>query len=458
MIRSSWPLVIALGILWGTCAWAQNDTGASDNSTPTQPGPKPAFTYPDTTPSLDFLNGELENSSITLGVGAGVSYLSNGYRSSSSSNQDSWLFHVAPNIKIQQFRRKLSWYAAYSGGLQTYTYSGNGSSSQSNNLFYQSVSARLLWQIARHWQMQGGNFFTHSANPFDSYVTHTGTPTQNNPNPVTYTPLSSFTQNTAFLTLANQLTKVDSLAFTGTTSLRNTSSYNLENSVPFYNLISYGGLASYTHRLSPRLTLGGGYNYNSLDFGRGQQRSGIQTIEFIADYLIRPNMSISAWIGPEYTSTKTVVGIPILGQVIYFTNHDSLWSTALGVNFGWRRQRNSFRAGFHRQVSDGGGITTTSEVNSVSATYGRLFTTKMSSQVGVRYYNVSSIATSNRNFQNISFYAGLNYKLARSLTANAQYSYLHQTQSNAFLIGSGAYTDNIVGVSINYAWTHPLGR
>ena len=455
MTRNSWPFLIAVGILWGTCAWAQNDTGVSDSSAPTQLGPKPAFTYPDTTPSLDFLNGALENSSISLGVGAGVSYLSNGYRSSNSgNNQGSWLFHVAPNIRIQQFRPKLSWYVAYSGGLQTYTYS----SSQSNSLFYQSASGGFLWQFARHWQMQGSNHFTHSANPFDSYLTHPGTPTQNNPNPVTYTPLSSFTQNTAFLTLSNQLTKVDTLTFTGTTSLRNTSTYNLVNSVPFYNLISYGGLASYTHRLSPRLTLGGSYDYNSLDFGHGQQRSGIQTIEFIADYLIRPNMSISGWIGPEYTSTKTVVGIPILSQIIYVTNHHSLWSTALGANFGWRSRRNSFRAGFRRQVSDGGGITATSEVNSVNVSYGRLFTTKMSSEVGMRYYDVGSITTSKRNFQNIAFNARLTYKLAKSLTADAQYSYIHQIQSSAFLIGSRTFADNIIGVSINYTWTHPLGR
>ncbi len=30
-----------------------------------------------------------------------------------------------------------------------------------------------------------------------------------------------------------------------------------------------------------------------------------------AEYLIRPNLSISGWVGPQYTSTKTVVGIPL---------------------------------------------------------------------------------------------------------------------------------------------------
>ena len=68
MIRRFWPFLLILGILCATCAWAQTDTGTTDTGAPTQPGPKPAYTYPDTTPSLDFLSQSIENSSITLGI------------------------------------------------------------------------------------------------------------------------------------------------------------------------------------------------------------------------------------------------------------------------------------------------------------------------------------------------------------------------------------------------------
>ena len=110
-----------------------------------------------------------------------------------------------------------------------------------------------------------------------------------------YTPLTQFTQNNALMTLTDQLTKVDTLSFTGTSDLRRTTRYNLVSSVPFYNLISYGGRANYSHRLNPRLGLGAGYIFNSLDFGKGQQRSGTQTIMATVDYLLRPNMTISGW-------------------------------------------------------------------------------------------------------------------------------------------------------------------
>ena len=472
------PFLLTIGIVCCTCAWAQNDTGApdttgpkpaytyEDQTPPVQPGPQPTFTYPDTTPSLDFLTGAIENSSLTLGIGAGVSYDSNGFPSTvTSSTQSRWLFNVSPNIKIQQFFPRFAWNASYSGGLQVYK-QVSGPQNRNNNLFSQILGAGFIWQFAHHWQMLASNSYRHSADPFDSYFTIAGTPTANNPSPVAYFPLTSFTQNNAQLTISNQLTKHDTLSFTGTQNYRHTSNFNVVTSVPFYNLNSYGGRAGYQHVLSPRLTLGAGYVYNSLDFGRGQQRSGIQTIEFTADYVIRQNMTISGWIGPEYTSTKSIVPIPIPGtlppQIVFFTIRDSLWSTALGFNFGWQSRRNSFRAGYSRGVSDGGGLTATSQVNKVDADYRRQIAPKWSGQVGGRYLKSASTATANapnfRNFENYSFNLGVTYQISKHFSSNASYIRVHQTQSNAFLINPGTYNDNRVGVNISYSWTHPLGR
>jgi hypothetical protein len=257
------------------------------------------------------------------------------------------------------------------------------------------------------------------------------------------------------LTLTNKLTKVDTLSFTGTANLRRTSTYNVLTSVPFYNLVSYGGRASYAHQVSPRLTLGAGYDYNTLDFGRGQQRSGIQTITATIDYLIRPNMTISGWIGPEYTTTKDVVVLPIIGPII---THSSLWSTAVGANFGWRNARNSVNAGFNRQVSDGGGLIATSQVNSFFGDYRRQITRKWDGILGGRYYHDVSTTVNTRSFNNFYISASGNYQISKSFYATVDYTHARVTQSNAFIIGSSSYDANIVGASISYSWNHPLGR
>jgi hypothetical protein len=445
-----------MGILCGTIAWAQTDTPAPDTAAPTQPGPKPAFTYPDAMPSLDFINGAVENSSLTLSIAGGFSYSSNTY-SFANSNEDRWLFHIGPSIGIQQFFPKLSWHGSYGAGYQYYTQPTPTTSNYNNSLFSQHASGGFRWQLARHWQLYGSDIFTYSANPFDSYLTSAGTPTLNNPNPVTYYPLTQYTNNQAILALTDQLTKVDTLVFTGTANLRETSTYNLLTAVPFYNLVSYGGRMSYLHQLSPRLSLGADYDYNSLDFGRGQQRSGIQTPQMTASYLIRPNMSISGWIGPEYTSTKTVVTIPTPGQIVTETFHNSLWSTSFGINYGWQSLRNAVRAGFSHQVTDGSGVIATSQVNSVNASYRRMLNLKTDLTIGGRYFHNVSTTVSNRTYNNFYIDTSLIYKVSKALNASVQYAYLHQDQSNAFLIGNSRYNTNLVGVTIAYTWNHPLG-
>jgi len=457
MIRRIGPILLAMGMLCSACAWGQNDTGTADNAPPTQPGPKPAFTYPDTTPSLDFLSEGIENSSLTLGIGAGFAFDSNGYANTptTTTTQNRWLFNVAPSIRIQQFLPKISWHLAYAGGLQVYQPISGPANSGSSNLFSQHASAGLIWQMTRHWQLSADNRYTYSANPFDSYLSIPGSPSINNPNPIAYLPLTRYELNSAVMTVTNQITKRDTLAFTGTSDLRRTSTYSVVTSVPFFNMVSYAGRVNYSHQLTPRLSLGAGYDFNSLDFGHGQQRSGIQTISFTGDYLIRPTMTISGWIGPEYTSTKDTVNLPIIGPVIAYT---TLWSTAFGVNYGWQGQRNSLRAGYSRQVSDGGGITATTQVNNVNAAYRRRLTDKLNFLLGMRYLHDASITSSARTYDNIYGNIGFTYQFTKSFDATANYVRIHQSQSSAFIIGSRTYDDNRVGVSINYSWNHPLGR
>ena len=443
-------------VLSCACAWSQNDAGSTDNAPPAQPGPTPAFTYPDASPTMDFLNEATENSSITLGAATGFSYYSASPQSDNGTGTDSWLFHVAPLIKIQQYRSRFSWKASYSPGYQRYTHSGERGA-PANNLFQQRASGQFLWQMSPHWQMMGENDFSHSANPFDAYLTSPGNPSINNPNPVTYYPLTQYTLNNAILSLTDQITKEDTLTFTGTQSLRSTSSSNLLQA-PFYNLTSYGGRASYSHQFSPQLSLGAGYDFSSLDFGSGVQRAGISSITMTAVYRFHPNTTISVWAGPEYVSTKDTVPTLTPDGIVYLISRSSQWSAIAGADFGWQSVRNVFHAGFSRQILDGGGLTATSQVIQVNASYRRMLTSKLDALLGIRYFDVASITVSNRKFDNVNFNAGLSYRMTKSLTATADYSYRYQTQSNIDRIGTNTYDVNIVGATISYNWTHPLGR
>ena len=118
----------------------------------------------------------------------------------------------------------------------------------------------------------------------------------NNPNPVTYYPLTQYTINNAVVG-AHRPTDQSGYAVVYRHG-EPAPHLHLQpaDQLPFYNLVSYGGRASYSHRLSPRLSLGASYNYNSLDFGHGQQRSGIQTISVTAR-LPDPSEHVDLWLG-----------------------------------------------------------------------------------------------------------------------------------------------------------------
>jgi uncharacterized protein (PEP-CTERM system associated) len=97
-------------------------------------------------------------------------------------------------------------------------------------------------------------------------------------------------------------------------------------------------------------------------------------------------------------------------------------------------------------------------VTAVTGTYRRMLTQKMDATAGARYFHDVSTTVASRTYNNFSINAGLNYKLTKSFNASAQYSFLRQAQSQAFLIGSSPYNANIIGASVNYTWNHPLGR
>ena len=57
------------------------------------------------------------------------------------------------------------------------------------------------------------------------------------------------------------------------------------------------------------------------------------------------------------------------------------------------------------------------------------------------YFHNSS-TTTNRSYNNVYGTVGANYRLTRSVNVDAYYYYVHQVQSNNFVIGYGNYNDN----------------
>jgi hypothetical protein len=452
MKRQFGVAIFAMAAVLGV--WSQEPAPAAPVQ---EPGPKPAYTQVDPGKSLDFLGEAVSESTLTLGVNIMAAYDTN-IAAFSRRRQPMASYLFSPSIGVQQYRAKWSMNLNYNGGLGIYDQLPN------SNSYSQSGSADILYQVAPHWQVHAKDLYSYSANPFGSYYTIIGQPTPNYPNPITYVPFAATNQNLAQLDVANQLSRYDTLTFTGTESFRRYTNYsNTYNfQIGLQNLISYMGGANFSHRFSPRISGGVGYNFQSMDFSHGQQRSGTSTIQFFANYQLSPSWSLSGWIGPQYISSKTTICIGFRCGTLL---QDS-WSAAGGMNVGWQGLRDSFTTGFSKQISDGGGLLATTVMYSVNGAYRRKLSARWDGVASMQWGNNNSFAASNlnkqlfpdRNFTLLQTYLTLNREITRRITGSLQYGYTHQNQTNIYLTGTPSYNDSRFSASVQYNWNHPLGR
>ncbi len=461
-------LVFTLGVSLG--AWAQDNTpppssapAPSQDSTSSQesapsPGPKPQYTKVDPGKSLDFLGEVVGRSNLNLGMLVLAAYDTN-VATFAQTRQPQMSYLFGPHIGIAQYRPKLALNLAYDGGLGIYSQLSN------SNAYSQSATGDILYQISSHWQAHASDRYSYSADPFGSYYTIVGQPSPSNPNPNTYVPFAITNQNEAEMDMAYQLSRYDTITFTGNETFRRYSNYspNYSFQAGLYNLISYSGGANYSHKLSARLSLGGGYNFTSLDFSHGQQRSGISAIQGFVNYQMSRSFSVSGWAGPEYITAKTL----LLFSGKYYTLLQNDWVPAFGINLGWQGLRQSFTAGLSRQVSDGGGLLATTTVYSVNMAYHRQLSARWDGLLSAQYGNNASFAASNlnkqlfpdRKYTLLTTLIQLDRTITPQLTAHLAYSYVRETQKNIYIVdAAGTFNDNRVSILLQYTWNHPLGQ
>jgi hypothetical protein len=461
-------LVWTLGVCLG--AWAQENTpppssapAPSQDATSSQEstqstGPKPQYTKIDPGKSLDFLGEAVGRSNLHLGMILMAAYDTNvAAFSPTRLSQASYL--VAPHIGISQYRSKFALDLAYDGGLGIYPQLSNSDS------YSQSATGNLIYQISSHWQVHISDRYSYTADPFGSYFTIVGQPSPSNPNPNTYVPFAVTNQNDAEMDMAYQISRHDTITFTGSESFRRYSNYSPSYTFQtgLYNLISYSGGANYSHKLSAQLSLGGGYNFTSLDFSHGQQRSGISAFQGFVNYQMSKNFSISGWAGPEHITAKTILRFS--GR--YYTLLQADWVPAFGVNLGWQGLRQAFTVGLSRQVSDGGGLLATTTVYTVNLAYHRKLSARWDGIVSGQYGNNASFAASNlnkmlfpdRKYTLLQTVIQLNRQIMPQLTAQLAYSYIRETQTNIYVVdATGTFNDSRVSVLLQYTWNHPLGQ
>ncbi len=458
MNKNCGPMMLALVLLCAPVLWAQQggtDTSSSgdDQSTdqsPSSPGPKVAFTHPETLPPLSLLSEAAASTGITLGVTTAVVQDTNGGGFSSNSQAQTFLSFL-PNINILQYRSKTFWSFYYSGGLEF------DPQLPRQNLFSNNAHVEFLHQLSKRWQVHVKDTYMYTANPYAAYETFHSAPTPNNPNPTIYLPNGIIESNQGNISLTYTMGAHDAITFGGGESFRRY--FDVQQST--LNTYSYGGYSYYQHDFSARLAAGTGYSFTALDFGHGESRSGIQMVTLFGQYQFNARWSAGAWVGPQYTTTKDIIPVIIFPPFYYLkVEHSKTFDMAAGLNASYAGEKNAFRIRLTRQITDGGGLLGIVELYMASVDYTRALTPRWTLVTSATYGNNDSKSElfADHKFSSLITVAGLTRRFSPSLLATFNYAHFHETQQGIYGPEFPSYDDNRIGVTLRYNWGHSLGR
>jgi len=443
--------------LWVPLAWSQVGSSDSPQSGSTDSsqqqaadGPQPVFTHPEDRPPLAMLDEVTTHSFINLGLGATVAYDTNA-ASFSYQHFSQTLGIFNPSLELRQTRPTLTWYVGANGGLTTSNVPGFYTNSNP------TAQGGFIYQINHHWQLSGNDNYSYTSDPFQYYQFFAGAPTYNQPNPTIYVPLTTTETNYGNIDLTYQINAHDSLTFTGNENFRR----YLHNTYSAYNLYSWGGAGSYQHVFSARFSAGGTYSFSAVDFGHGESRSGISTMQAFVNYQLSPHMVVTGWIGPQYTTTKNLIPIfcsPFGCFIEEF--HNSAWSTAFGGTFDWSGQRNAANASFYKSISDGGILFGLVDLYLFNGNFTRQLTPRWTFNLGALYGNNTGYSTvfHARHLDSFTGNLGFTRRLSPTLSASVQYIRIYETQKNIIGAAAPKWTDNRFQFTLQYNWSHSLGR
>lgn len=437
-----------------------SQSGATESSPQDQSanGPQPVFTHPENSPPLSFLGEVTANNYIKLGMGAALAYDTSAFAFSTPPySQTQGVF--SPSIQLTQTRPKVTWNVAAASSLITSNAPGYTTTSNPN------LQGSLLYQISQRWQLNVSDTYLYTLDPFQQYTVYMGTPTFNQPNPTTYAPLLTTESNSAFVDLTYQMSAHDSVTFTGTENFTQyVNGYNLSSlsGLPsLYNWFAWGGVAEGQHVFSPRFSAGGSYSYTAVDYGHGQSRSGIQTIQGFATYKLNPHTSLTGWVGPDHTATKNLIPIFCSQFGCYIQEfHNASWSNAFGGNFGWSGRRDSAVLGFSKAITNGGILYGIVQLYQVKGSYIRQLDPRWSVNLSALYGNNNGVATRlhAQHVRSITGYASLARQVTPALSASVTYTYFNENQENLYGASAPKWIDNRFQFMLQYTWGHSLGR
>jgi hypothetical protein len=394
-------------------------------------------------PRSNFLTGSLQ---------LGAAYDDNLFGTPTGHVSDT-SYLILPSLDIAQTRGRWKWDFGYSAGLTI-----NQRITQRNQAAH-NLHLALAYRLTPHLAVQLNENFEKTNTLFSGLLDSTPTagpgPLQQ-PNSSVVTPWANRTGNTTGLGLTYQFSASSLVGASGNFYFVNydqpTGSFAQQSGL--IDSRSWGGDAFCAHRFSNRHWVGVTYDLQRLLFDLGYRTSVNRGLLFYS-ISTESQLTLSIWAGPEYTTSPyALTPVPVQSMI-----SQARWDVAGGAALSWQGRRTSFRVGYTRQTSDGGGLTQAVSLQQLSGQIGERLSERWTANMNISYAMndpVNNVGTQPL-YRSWLGNAGLGYRLRDNLGLSFQYGRDQLRYEYPTSPGSSSYR-NRAWFSVNYSLSRPLGR
>jgi hypothetical protein len=385
---------------------------------------------------------EMERSNyLRGGATASFAYNSNVINTEGNSTSDE-TYTISPFIDLDITRTRFRFSTIYSPGFTFYQHLTD------RNQANQSLGLSFAYRLSPHVTFTAADSLAKTSTYTGlTFNTIAGVPNAiQSPNLAVVAPVADLLINTSNVGLSYQFGRNDMVGITGNSSILRY--LNQSQAQGLYDSTGYGVGGYYTHRFG-RNYLGVNYLFQDFTTETIQQKTKTDSIYGSYTFYLKPNLSLSAFGGPQYSDTSGPGTLPI-----------KKWSPAGGGSVSWQGQQTSFAATFSHRITDGGGLPGAVTANSVNGSFRAQLTRTITGTLGAGYSSNTSLdpaLQSQSNGNSASATVGLQRTFGEHFSGSVGYLYLHQSYTNIPVINV-APNQNQVWISVSYQFERPLGR
>jgi len=423
--------------------------------------PKPAVQEPNTPSHLGSnapplaMGSDTETGNVMVaGFSLGAAYDNRGLASGTPvTYSGDTRYFLQPSIGFQR---------RYSTGEWTLTYTPGASISQHNpsdNQYTHNFAGDMSWKPNSRLTLHGRQDFSLTDNPFETVGRVDLLPGLGGALGPNYNGVLPETRRTSMVSNADvsyRIAEHSAVGVTGGFQKYDFDSLKIGTTVaPFINSEVISGSVFFSQQLSATVNAGVQMAYSDI-YSSGADVSRTQAVApmLFVKWNPIPSTEVTLFGGPQYTRTREVVSLGLLGKVAVYQER---WRTTFGGTAAWSSRRSAFEVHGMRRISGGGGVLNAVQSTNAGAGYRVRLAQKLRGELLANWSDEKGLGVLNAGSYFRSLWAGGGpvLQLSRSLAIRGDVAYVHQSQ-----LGMGPIAGNhlLVQASLDYHFRKSLGN